>query len=194
MQKISPAQRKKLKDFLGKDIADNFTQQEFKVVKEAINTLNDNISKNPPDKFISEVKSLDAKLSRIKNTDLTPVVDVLNKFIDTLSNNKPQDLSGFFKDLGVQLVEFGSSSKKTEELIRNLKWNSTMGIKNRDGSPISPAISPFAIRDYTDIKLTSYDASGNPGVVSYYDGDGLIAVITLTYDVSGNLTEAKRTK
>ncbi len=193
--KISPEQKKKLKDFLGIEISDVNTKQSFKQVSEAISKLETKVSSTATsDALDKSIAKINNKVSAIKNTDLGPVVEALNKFVETLSKtHKPQDLSGFFKDLGVQLGEFGSSSKNTEALIRNLKWNSTMGIKNRDGSPISPAISPFAIRDYDDIQLSGYDANGNPGTVRYYQGGGLIATITLTYDINSNLTEAKRT-
>ena len=134
---------------------------------------------------------------KIKPTDYTPVVELLTGIKEILSKPTPvqkqQDLSGFFKDLGTQLVQFGTSTKNTEELIRNLKWNSTMGIKNRNGSPINPAISPFGIYDYDDIKLSGYDVNNNPATVTYYLSGNQQAILALTYDGSGNLTEAHRT-
>ena len=68
-----------------------------------------------------------------------------------------------------------------------------MGIKNRNGSPINPSISPFGIYDYDDIKLSGYDVNNNPATVTYYLSGNQQAILALTYDGSGNLTEAHRT-
>jgi hypothetical protein len=146
------------------------------------------------DFFNQRIDKVETRVSKIKPTDLTPLLEVLTETKDILSKPvKQQDMSGFFKDLGTQLGQYGQSSKNTEELIRNLKWNSTMGIKNRNGSPINPAISPFAIDDYDDVKLSGYDANNNPATITYYLSGNQQAVLSLTYDVNGNITEAKRT-
>ena len=146
------------------------------------------------DFFNQRIDKVATRVSKIKPTDLTPLLEVLTETKDILSKpQKQQDLSGFFKDLGTQLVQFGTSTKNTEEIIRNLKWNSTMGIKNRNGSPINPAISPFGIYDYDDIKLSGYDVNNNPATVTYYLSGNQQAILALTYDGSGNLTEAHRT-
>lgn len=187
---ISEEQKRKLRNFLGKDVLDSAQGSNIKEVKKTVSDMNENISSS----MMSGLKNLEKKISKIQNTDLTPVIDALNKFADTIiKTHKPQDLSGFFKDFAVQIAETGSSSKNTEKLITNLKWNSTMGVKNRTGTPVSPSVSPFYISDYDDIKLSSYDANGNPGSVSYFFGAGLVATLSLTYDGSGNLTEVKRT-
>ena len=146
------------------------------------------------DFFNNRIDKVENRVSKIKPTDLTPLLEVLTETKDILSKPvKQQDMSGFFKDLGTQLVQFGTSTKNTEEIIRNLKWNSTMGIKNRNGSPINPAISPFGIYDYDDIKLSGYDVNNNPATVTYYLSGNQQAILALTYDGSGNLTEAHRT-
>ena len=146
------------------------------------------------DFFNQRIDKVETRVSKIKPTDLTPLLEVLTETKDILSKPvKQQDMSGFFKDLGTQLGQYGQSSKNTEELIRNLKWNSTMGIKNRNGSPINPAISPFGIYDYDDIKLSGYDVNNNPATVTYYLSGNQQAILSLTYDVNGNITEAKRT-
>ena len=146
------------------------------------------------DFFNQRIDKVETRVSKIKPTDLTPLLEVLTETKDILSKPvKQQDMSGFFKDLGTQLVQFGTSTKNTEEIIRNLKWNSTMGIKNRNGSPINPAISPFGIYDYDDIKLSGYDVNNNPATVTYYLSGNQQAILALTYDGSGNLTEAHRT-
>lgn len=188
--KISEEQKNKLKRFLGKEVIEAGESKDIRDVKEKVSKMDENMSKS----MMSGLKELETKISRIQNTDLTPLISALNKFADTvIKTHKPQDLSGFFKDFGVQLAQSGKSSKNTEELIKTLKWNSTMGIKNRSGSPISPSVSPFQVPDYDDVLLTSYDANNNPGVITFKLGSGTVAVISLTYDGSGNLTEARRT-
>lgn len=187
---ISPEKKKKLRDFLGNDLIEANEKRDIKEVKESVDKTNETLSKSMTD----GLRQLEKKISKIQNTDLTPVIDALNKFADTIiKTHKPQDLSGFFKDFAMQIAETGKTSEDTRELIRNLKWNSTMGIKNRSGSPISPAISSFAISDYDDIRLSGYDGNNNPSTVTYLQGGGTIAVLALTYDGSGNLTEARRT-
>lgn len=146
--------------------------------------------------IIAALKDLSAQVSRIKlpPTDQTPVVEAIKAMTKELSlSSKPQDLSGFFKDLGIQLAQTGSSSKNTEELIKNLKWNSSMALRNSSGSPISPAISSFQLSDWNDVLLSGYDANGNPSTVTYKLGAQTVAILALTYDGSGNLTEARRT-
>lgn len=187
---ISEKDKNKLKNFLGNDLVEAAEKRDLDDVKENISKIETTIAES----MQVGLKDLERKISRIKNTDLTPVIDALNKFADSImKTNKPQDMSGFFKDMSVQIGQSGTSSKNTEDLIRNLKWNSSMQIRPRSGGPISPQIQPFYISDYDDIQLSSYDANGNPGIVNYYLGAGLIATLTLTYDGSGNLTEAKRT-
>ena len=67
------------------------------------------------------------------------------------------------------------------------------GLRNTQFEPVNPAIAPFGIDKYDDVKLTAYDVNNNPGVVTYYKNGSITAVLTLTYDVSGNLTDAQRT-
>jgi hypothetical protein len=146
------------------------------------------------DFFNQRIDRVENKVKNIKPTDLSPLLEVLTETKNILSKpQKQQDMSGFFKDLGTQLVQFGTSTKNTEEIIRNLKWNSTMGIKNRNGSPINPSISSFGITDFDDIKISGYDVNNNPATVTYYLSGNQQAVLSLTYDVNGNITEAKRT-
>lgn len=194
------ADKNKLKNILlalstDEEKAELLQLDKIEEVAETVNSLKEELKPQPVDltEIKSEITSLKNRISNIPQTDLTPLIEAIKESIGKIPQPKFQDLSGFFKDLGTQLAQYGGSSKNTEELIRNLKWNSTMGIKNRDGSPISPAVSPFQIPDYDDIKLLNYDANNNPGLVKYYLGGSIIATLTLTYDGSGNLTEAKRT-
>ena len=139
-----------------------------------------------------EIQSLKKK---IKPVDYTPVVELLEGIKEILSKPTPvqkqQDLSGFFKDLGTQLVQFGTSTKNTEEIIRNLKWNSTMGIKNRNGSPIDPATDGIGLGTFDEVDITN-DGSGNPTVMVYKYQGVTVATLNATYDGSGNITKLTR--
>lgn len=152
----------------------------------------DNIK--PDEVLRDEVQQLKQAVKTLpKSFDTTPIVDALRSVREILSKpqEKPQDLSGFFKDMPVMLAGINDSSKKTSELIHNLKWNSTMGVKDRNGSPINPSIDSFAIGDFDDIVL-GYTGS-NMTSVTYKKSGGTTAVLTLTYDGSNNLIEVKRT-
>lgn len=190
---ISSEQKKKLKNFLGDEIADTEANKDIRNVKEAVSSMNEGLSASMQE----GLRALERKISKIQNTDLTPVIDVLNKLADVIiksgKENKSVDMSGFFKDFAVQIAETGKTSKDTAELIKNLKWNSTMGIKNRNGNPISPNVSPFQLEDWNDVLLEDYDGNGNPATVTYKLGPQTVAIIELSYDGSGNLTEAIRT-
>ena len=106
------------------------------------------------DFFNQRIDRVESKVKNIKPTDLTPLLEVLTETKDILSKpQKQQDMSGFFKDLGTQLVQFGTSTKNTEEIIRNLKWNSTMGIKDRNGSPVNPAEAGLKLGTYDYVAL-----------------------------------------
>lgn len=74
---------------------------------------------------------------------------------ETLKKNAPKDSSGFFKDLGTLLAEGNQHSKKTSDLITNLKWNSSMQVRNENGSPMTPyGVSP-KVQDGTTTVVTS---------------------------------------
>ena len=141
------------------------------------------------DFFNQRIDKVETRVSKIKPTDLTPLLEVLTETKDILSKpQKQQDLSGFFKDLGTQLVQFGTSTKNTEEIIRNLKWNSTMGIKNRNGSPIDPATDGIGLGTFDEVDITN-DGSGNPTVMVYKYQGVTVATLNATYDGSGNITK-----
>lgn len=103
-----------------------------------------------------------------------------------------KDLSGFFKDFGVQLAQYSKSSQDTASLISNLKWNASQQLRDVNGSPINPAIAPFAVTvAYDDIDLL-YDGDNNLTNVGYFQGGVLKAALLLTYDGSGNLATVLR--
>ena len=144
------------------------------------------------DFFNQRIDKVETRVSKIKPTDLTPLLEVLTETKDILSKPvKQQDMSGFFKDLGTQLGQYGQSSKNTEELIRNLKWNSTMGIKNRNGSPIDPATDGIGLGTFDEVDITN-DGSGNPTVMVYKYQGVTVATLNATYDGSGNITKLIR--
>ena len=144
------------------------------------------------DFFNNRIDKVENRVSKIKPTDLTPLLEVLTETKDILSKPvKQQDMSGFFKDLGTQLGQYGQSSKNTEELIRNLKWNSTMGIKNRNGSPIDPATDGIGLGTFDEVDITN-DGSGNPTVMVYKYQGVTVATLNATYDGSGNITKLTR--
>ena len=144
------------------------------------------------DFFNNRIDKVENRVSKIKPTDLTPLLEVLTETKDILSKPvKQQDMSGFFKDLGTQLVQFGTSTKNTEEIIRNLKWNSTMGIKNRNGSPIDPATDGIGLGTFDEVDITN-DGSGNPTVMVYKYQGVTVATLNATYDGSGNITKLTR--
>jgi hypothetical protein len=144
------------------------------------------------DFFNQRIDKVETRVSKIKPTDLTPLLEVLTETKDILSKPvKQQDMSGFFKDLGTQLGQYGQSSKNTEELIRNLKWNSTMGIKNRNGSPIDPATDGIGLGTFDEVDITN-DGSGNPTVRVYKYQGVTVATLNATYDGSGNITKLTR--
>ena len=146
------------------------------------------------DFFNQRIDKVETRVSKIKPTDLTPLLEVLTETKDILSKPvKQQDMSGFFKDLGTQLGQYGQSSKNTEELIRNLKWNSTMGIKNRNGSPIDPCTDGLGLGSYDTVNVAY--PSGTTEVYTFYMGGQLTATATLTYTDSTKsaLSSAVRT-
>ena len=144
------------------------------------------------DFFNQRIDRVENKVKNIKPTDLSPLLEVLTETKNILSKpQKQQDMSGFFKDLGTQLVQFGISTKNTEEIIRNLKWNSTMGIKNRNGSPIDPATDGIGIGSFDEVDITN-DGSGNPTIMVYKYQGATVATLNATYDGSGNITKLTR--
>ena len=157
------------------------------VKKSVENIKPDEVLRNEVQELKQAVKSLP------KSFDTTPIVQALKEVTSYLKKpqEKPQDLSGFFKDMPVMLAGINASSKKTSELITNLKWNATMGIKNRNGSPINPSVDAFGIGDYDDVVL-DYTGS-NLTLVTFKKQGGTVGVLTMTYDGSNNLIEAKRT-
>ena len=121
---------------------------------------------------------------------LSKNIDQLGGKITSSERNKTKDFSGFFKDFGTQLAEMSGHSKRTADLITNLKWNTSMGVRNSSGSPINPSVDLFNIGTVDDIVL-AYTGSNITSITYNFQGV-LKAVLTLSYSGS-NLTEVKRT-
>lgn len=111
----------------------------------------------------------------------------------SLEKSRPKDMSGFFKDFGVQLAQYAEASGRTSELISNLKWNASQQLRDTNGSPINPSIAPFGITvAYDQIELSDYVGT-NAGTVTYLQAGNVMAVLSLSYDGSGNLIDVTRT-
>lgn len=148
-----------------------------------------------------ELKSAVSQLANLYQNAIQTMQEELLKGLQGLKTSlqegtksgKQPDWSGFFKDMPTMLAQIGDNTGKTSDLIQNLKWNASQQLRDVNGSPINPAIAPFAITaNFDDIKLTNYDASGNVGTVTYYQSGNVKAVLSLTY-VAGNLTDVQRT-
>lgn len=95
-------------------------------------------------------------------------------------SGKVVDFSGFFKDMGTSLAEISKSSKSTSEIIRNLKWNTSVSVRNNNGSIINPATDGLGIGSYDALSVAYPDA-----VTEVYTftttGQGTVAIVTIVY-------------
>ncbi len=77
-------------------------------------------------------------------------------------------------------------------------WNwpqyAGVSVRNKNFANINPSISSFGIEDFDEVQLSDYDGSGNVGTVTYLLNGSITGVLSLTYDGSGNLTDAIRTQ
>ena len=195
--KINPDQKQKLKQWLEEnstpeELEDLHKQDKLDNIQASVKDVGSfgKALEGIKDFFNQRIDKVETRVSKIKPTDLSPLLEVLTETKDILSRpaQKQQDMSGFFKDLGTQLAQYGTSSKNTEEIIRNLKWNSTMGIKNRNGSPINPATDGIGLGTFDEVDITN-DGSGNPTVMVYKYQGVTVATLNATYDGSGNITK-----
>lgn len=112
-------------------------------VKQSVDSIKNDDSLK---KEIEVVKGLIMTLPT--SIDNTPVVEALRGLQVALTSHKTEqkaiDYSGFFKDLPTLLTAINASSKKTSEIITNLKWNTSVGVKDRNGSPINPSTEETA--------------------------------------------------
>ena len=159
---LSPDQKKKAKRKLF-ELADDRERSEIlmletETVQEQIDALNKTIAEGSLKKEMAALlQNMSQGMERMRSAYLKGMQEVSNTFKEhqeeflkslegmhgTLKNKKEQDVSGFFKDLGTLLAEGNAHSKKTSDIITNLKWNSSMQIRNKEGSPMTPhAIAP----------------------------------------------------
>ena len=197
MVKLSQQQKDELKDIYKsiatpEELSDLEKQDKLQNIENSVKDVSGfgKLIEGLKDMFNKRIDTVETRVSKIKPTDLSPLLEVLTETKDILSRpaQKQQDMSGFFKDLGTQLAQYGTSSKNTEEIIRNLKWNSTMGIKNRNGSPINPATDGIGLGTFDEVDITN-DGSGNPTVMVYKYQGATVATLNATYDGSGNITK-----
>jgi hypothetical protein len=106
--------------------------------------------------------------------------------------NKPFNASGVYKDMINQLSAVKESIEKKPVPVWNWPQYAGVSVRNKNFSNINPAISPFGIDDYDEVALSGYDANNNPSTVTYKLNSQVVAVISLTYDGSGNLTDAHK--
>lgn len=176
------------KELEQKAIVDNKeddSKQSFNMLLEAFNKFASLSSKNAQrmhEAFGNIAKDIAGQFSEVGKT-----------FSQSMDKNKAPDLSGFFKDFSTQLGQWADSSKKSEDLIRNLKWNASQQLRDVNGSPVNPSIAAFAITaSYDDVQFT-YTGS-NLTQANYYQAGNLVATLVLTYDGSNNITEVHRTR
>jgi len=152
--------------------------------------------KTKTDNHYKEIQSLKGKIKPADYTALLEAIQELGKTIVTsYASSRPKDLSGFFKDMGTQLAQIGSSSKTTSELITNLKWNSSMGIRNSSGSPIDPATDAIGIGTFDYVSRTLTNSTTE--TYTFYKGGAtgqLVATIVIVYTDSTLATVSTVTK
>ena len=69
--------------------------------------------------------------------------------------------------------------------------SSEVEIKNDSGNPI-PIKDGFSIPEYDTIQLSNYDGAGNFGIVTYRKNGNVVAILTLTYNGSNQLTSVSK--
>lgn len=190
---INNAQKKELKRILI-GISDETDMKEMEVMNDT--DLQDTLERNN-----RELKEALNKMANVYQNAFTDMQKGLLKGLESLKTTmeesakagKQADWSGFFKDMPTMLSQIGENTGKTSQLIQNLKWNASQQLRDVNGSPINPSIAAFGITaTYDDVKLSNYDGSGNVGTVKYYQSGQQKAELSLTYDLSGNLTDVQR--
>jgi hypothetical protein len=156
-------------------------------------------AKDDPDK---QYKIME-RMSKIMSAGFTDLTQAINTKLDEVkaagyTGSKGQgDFALTMQNMAASLAKGLDSVRDSVDKKPVPVWRFPQylfsGLRNTQFEPVNPAIAPFGIDKYDDIKLTSYDVNGNPGVVTYYKNSVVTAVLTLTYDGSGNLTDAHRT-
>ena len=105
--------------------------------------------------------------------------------------NKPVNAAGVYKDMLNQLSEVNQSIKDKPVPVWNWPQYASVSVRNKNFANINPAVDGFNIGSFDDVVLT-YTGS-NLHTVTYKANGVNVAVLTLSYDGSNNLTEIVRT-
>ena len=122
------------------------------------------------------------------------LVKKLEGLNDSVVKNKPENAAMVYKDMINAIAKVDKSIKEKPVPSWNWPQYAAVSVRNKNFANINPAISSFGIEDFDDVKLSNYDGNGNVGTVTYYLSGTIMAVLALTYDGSGNLTDAQRTQ
>lgn len=106
--------------------------------------------------------------------------------------NKPMNAAGVYKDMINQLAAIDKSVKEKPVPVWNWPQYAGVSVRNKNFANINPSISPFGIEDFDDVQLSNYDINGNVQTVKYFLNGRGMGELSLTYDGSGNLTNALR--
>lgn len=192
MSNLNPETKKELKRILAR-MGDDKDTKEMSMLETG--DISATLERNNRDlkASINQLATLYQKAIEDMQVGLLKGLEGLKKTMEEgIKGGKQPDWSGFFKDMPTMLSQIGDNTGKTSQLIQNLKWNASQQLRDVNGSPINPAIAPFAITaSYDDIKLT-YDGSGNVSTVTYYQAGQIKSVLNLTYNGSNNLIDAQR--
>ncbi len=108
--------------------------------------------------------------------------------------NKPINAAGVYKDMINQLSAINKSVKEKPVPVWNWPQYAGVSVRDKNFSNINPSIAPFNITAaYNEIGLSNYTGS-NVGTVTYLQDGIVVAVLSLSYDGSGNLTDVTRTQ
>jgi hypothetical protein len=136
--------------------------------------------------LVKSMQSMKREYAQSMNSSFEALLSAFSKNIDslgeTLIKTAPKDASGFYKDFGTLLAQNVGQSKRIADLIHNLKWNSTMGVKNRSGSPINPKTDGIGVGTYDYVARVLTNATTE--TYTFYQGGvtgQLVATIVLVY-------------
>ena len=108
--------------------------------------------------------------------------------------NKPFNAAGVYKDMLNQLSAVNENIKNKPVPVWNWPQYASVGVRDKNFANVNPSIAPFNITaSYDDLQL-AYDGSNNLTTVTYYSNGAVVAVLSLSYDVSNNLIQVQRTQ
>jgi hypothetical protein len=99
------------------------------------------------------VKSMKSEYARHSNASVEAFKEMQEEFLKGLKGlgsileaSKSKKTDKFYDDFSTTLLQLTGYSKKTSEIITNLKWNTWVGVKDSNGTPVNPAIAGFNTR------------------------------------------------